>query len=154
MVSLHGVYPCTADDKGRIMMPAPLKEQFQRILKKGFIIKRSIFSKALELYPVSTWSEMIKEISRLNRFSKKNSDFIRMFNYGVQPLVLDNTNRFLITKDLADFAGIKKDVVMASAIDHVEIWDQKAYHKFIKDNSAKFESLTEEVMGKGNGINE
>jgi NusA-like KH domain protein len=52
-------------------------------------------------------SEMINEIKRLNRFSKKNNDFIRMFNYGVQTLVLDGTNRFLITKDLADFAGIR-----------------------------------------------
>ena len=99
---------------------------------------------------MDTWNEMVKDVNKVNRFVKKNVEFIRMLNYGVKNIELDSNNRILIQKDLLDFAGIKKDIVMAAAIDRIEIWDKKAYHKFIKENSPSFETLTEEVMGKMN----
>jgi len=147
MESLFGVYECTADAKGRVMFPVAFKKQLAKQLKAGFVVKRSIFSKSLELYPMSTWNEMVKEVNKLNKFVKKNVEFIRMFNYGVIPVELDTTGRLLIPKDLMNFSGIDKNVVMAAAGDRVEIWDKKAYEKFIKESTSNFEKLAEEVMG-------
>ena len=150
MINLFGAHESTVDAKGRVLLPLPFKKQLAAALDQGFVIKHSIFSKSLELYPMQTWNEMVKDVSKVSRFVKKNVEFIRMLNYGVKNIELDNNNRILIQKDLLDFAGIKKDIVMAAAIDRIEIWDKKAYHKFIKENSSSFESLTEEVMGKIN----
>ena len=36
---------------------------------------------------------------------------------------------------------------MAAAGDRIEIWDTKAYEKFIKDSTQDFEKLAEDVMG-------
>lgn len=147
MAGLFGVYECSADAKGRVMFPVAFKKQLAAALKEGFILKRSIFSKSLELFPMTTWNEIVKEINTKNKFVKKNMEFIRLFNYGVMQLELDTAGRLLISKDLITFSGIKKDVVMAAAGDRIEIWDKKAYEKFIKDSANKFESLAEEVMG-------
>ena len=147
MNSLFGVYECNADAKGRVMLPVAFKKQLTAVLKGGFVMKRSIFSKSLELYPMATWNEMVKEVNKLNKFVKKNVEFIRMFNYGVMPVELDSTGRFLISKDLMISSGIKKNVVMAAAGDRIEIWDKKAYEKFIKDGTADFDKLAEDVMG-------
>lgn len=147
MISLFGVYECSADAKGRIMLPAAFKKQLADVLKKGFVIKRSIFSKSLELYPIGTWEEMVKDVNKLNRFVKKNVEFIRMFNYGVKAVDLDDNLRMLIPKDLVHFAGIKKDVVLAAATDRIELWDKRSYEKFVKDNSSDFDKLAEDVMG-------
>jgi MraZ protein len=150
MDSLFGVYECTADAKGRVMFPVAFKKQLAKELKGGFVMKRSIFSKSLELYPMATWNEMVKEVNKLNKFVKKNVEFIRMFNYGVVPVELDASGRLLISKDLMTFSGISKDVMMAAAGDRIEIWDKKTYDKFIADSTDNFEKLAEEVMG---GIN-
>lgn len=147
MNSLFGVYECTADAKGRVMFPVAFKKQLDKELKGGFVMKRSIFSKSLELYPMATWNEMVKEVNKLNKFVKKNVEFIRMFNYGVVPVELDATGRLLISKDLINFSGIGKEVVMAAAADRIEVWDKKAYEKFISEGTANFEKLAEEVMG-------
>lgn len=147
MESLFGVYECTADAKGRVMLPVAFKKQLAKELKSGFVMKRSIFSRSLELYPMSTWNEMVKEVNKLNKFVKKNVEFIRMFNYGVMPVELDTTGRLLIPRDLMTSSGITKNVVMAAAGDRVEIWDKKAYEKFIKESTSNFEKLAEEVMG-------
>ena len=150
MNSLFGVYECTADAKGRVMFPVAFKKQLAKELKGGFVMKRSIFSKSLELYPIATWNEMVKEVNNLKKFVKKNVEFIRMFNYGVVPVELDATGRLLISKDLMNFSGISKNVVMAAAGDRIEVWDKKAYEKFINEGTANFERLAEEVMGGNN----
>lgn len=147
MNSLFGVYECSADAKGRVMFPVAFKKQLAKELKGGFVMKRSIFSKSLELYPMATWNEMVKEVNKLNKFVKKNVEFIRMFNYGVVPVELDGAGRLLISKDMMIFSGINKNVVMAAAGDRVEIWDKKAYEKFINDGTKHFEKLAEDVMG-------
>jgi MraZ protein len=147
MDSLFGVYECSADAKGRVMLPVAFKKQLTKELKNGFVMKRSIFSKSLELYPMNTWNEAVKEVNKLNKFVKKNVEFIRMFNYGVMPVDLDAAGRMLIPKDMMVFAGMKKDIVMAAAGDRIEVWDKKAYEKFINSGTANFEKLAEDVMG-------
>ncbi len=147
MTNLFGVYECNADAKGRVMLPVAFKKQLTSVLKGGFVMKRSIFSKSLGLYPMATWNEMVKEVNKLNKFVKKNVEFIRMFHYGVVPVELDATGRLLIPKDLMTFSKINKNVVMAAAGDRIEIWDKKAYEKFINDSTGDFEKLAEDVMG-------
>lgn len=147
MDSLFGVYECSADAKGRVMLPVAFKKQLTKELADGFILKRSIFSKSLELYPMSTWNETAKEVGKLNKFSKKNVEFIRLFNFGVVPVELDANGRFLISKDMMTYSKITKSIVMAAAGDRIEIWDKKSYEKFISSGSSDFEKLAEEVMG-------
>ena len=65
-MNLFGVYEGTADAKGRIMLPLAFKKQLEKVLSQGFIIKRSIYSKSLELYPMSTWSNRTKALKTLN----------------------------------------------------------------------------------------
>ncbi|HEY6161554.1 MAG TPA: division/cell wall cluster transcriptional repressor MraZ [Bacteroidia bacterium] len=146
-LNLFGSYECTADAKGRVMLPAAVKTQLKKVMKQGFVIKQSIFSKSLELYPIASWSALSAQVNRLNKFVKKNVEFIRMFNYGVRSVELDDSGRFLIPSDLMDFAAIKKDVVIVAQQDRMEIWDKKAYDKFIKENNARFEELAQDVMG-------
>jgi MraZ protein len=147
MSSLFGVYECNADAKGRVMLPVAFKKQLTKELKGGFVMKRSIFSKSLELYPMATWNEMVKEVNKLNKFVKKNVEFIRMFNYGVVPVELDASGRLLISKDMMTFAAMDKNIVMAAAGDRIEIWDKKGYEQFINEGTSNFEKLAEEVMG-------
>jgi MraZ protein len=78
---------------------------------------------------------------------KKNNDFIRRFTAGVKVVELDTSGRLLIPKDLCQFAGIKKQIVLSSAINIVEIWDKDNYEKAIDDAAMDFASLAEEVMG-------
>jgi MraZ protein len=48
---------------------------------------------------------------------------------------------------MMSFAGMSKNIVMAAAGDRIEVWDKKAYEKFINSGTANFEKLAEDVMG-------
>lgn len=154
MLNLIGVHECKIDAKGRLMLPAALKKQLLPVLDKGFVLKRSVFQKCLELYPMDEWSEVMKGVNKLNRFVKKNNDFIRMFTAGLKSIDLDGTGRLLVPKDLTSYAGLEKDIVVSAAVNIIEIWDKAAYESVVDDSSVDFSQLAEEVMGQQNQIND
>jgi MraZ protein len=147
--TLIGTYECKVDAKGRLMLPTTLKKQLGS-LEGGFVLKRSVFQPCLELFPMSEWDKMMLKINKLNRFVKKNNDFIRRFTAGVKMVEIDATGRLLIPKDLVVFASIEKDIVLNSAINIVEIWDKGSYENAIENATDDFAELAEEVMGNLN----
>ncbi len=147
VINLIGTYECKVDAKGRLMVPAALKKQLLPILEEGFVLKRSVFQPCLELYPMAEWNVLMQKINKLNRFKKKNNDFIRRFTAGVKMIEIDGTGRLLIPKDLVGFAGITKEIVLSSALNIIEIWDKDQYEKVIEDTADDFADLAEEVMG-------
>jgi len=147
MINLIGTYECNVDNKGRIMIPAQLKKQLDGFTKEPFILKRSVFQNCLELFPYSEWKLMMDKVNKLNRFVKKNNDFIRMYTAGVKSIDLDSTGRLLVPKDLIAISKLTKNVVLSSSINIIEIWDKDEYEKSINDPKVDFAKLTEEVMG-------
>jgi len=129
------------------MVPSALKKQLAPMMQEGFVIKRAVFQNCLELYPMEEWNVLMKKMNGLNRFKKKNNDFIRRFTAGVKTVEVDTNGRLLIPKDLVGFAGIEKEIVLSSAINIVEIWDKTKYEQTLEDSSDDFADLAEEVMG-------
>jgi MraZ protein len=148
--TIIGTYECKVDAKGRLLIPAPLKKQLTTSLLDGFVLKRSVFQPCLELYPMKEWNLMMEKINKLNRFVKKNNDFIRRFTAGVKVVEIDALGRLLVPKDLVVFANINKEVVFSSAVNIVEIWDKDLYEKSISGEDLDFADLAEEVMGNIN----
>jgi len=130
------------------MLPVALKKQLSPVMQNGFVLKRAVFQPCLELYPMSEWESLMQKVNKLNRFKKKNNDFIRRFTAGVKVVELDASGRLLIPKDLIAFADISKELVVSSAVNIVEIWDKGNYEKAIDDAALDFADLAEEVMGQ------
>ena len=149
MKTLIGTYECKVDAKGRLMLPTSLKKQLGS-LEEGFVLKRSVFQPCLELFPMSEWNKMMLKINKLNRFKKKNNDFIRRFTAGVKVVEIDANGRLLIPKDLVVFGKIEKEIVVSSVVNIVEIWDKQLYEQAIENATDDFADLAEEVMGDFN----
>ena len=150
MEHLIGTYECKVDTKGRVMMPIALKKQLSKLINEGFVLKRSVFNHCIEMYPVSEWSKLMDKLNGLNRFNKKNNDFIRRFTAGVKSVEMDNSGRFLISKDLIKYASIDKEIVVSSSVNILEIWNKSTYEEVINEATLDFGVLAEEVMGDKN----
>ena len=151
MATAHyiGEFECTIDDKSRMMVPAGLIRQFPKKLRGAFVINRSVFQKCLVLHPMDAWEETVNDLRKLNRFNKKNDDFIRQYVNGGAKVELDKTNRMLIPKHLTEYAKIKSDIVLTASVDKIEIWSAKNYKDMMSSyDPAAFGALAEEVMGK------
>ena len=129
------------------MIPVAIKKQLNPIISKGFVIKRAVFNNCLELYPIDEWNILIEKVNALNRFNKKNNDFIRRFTAGVRVINIDSSGRVLIPKNLISYVNIKKEIVISSTVNILEIWDKNNYEKAIDEATIDFGNLAEEVMG-------
>lgn len=151
MKGFLGSYECKIDDKGRLKLPASLVKQMEDLGTEGFVLKRSVFQPCLELYPMKAWQQVMEKVNGLNRFVKKNADFIRVFTAGVKVVEADASGRLQVSKDLTAFAKLSKEVVLTAAGDLLEIWDKQAYEAALAEGEADFAALAEEVMG-GEGL--
>ena len=132
------------------MMPVAIKKQLAAVMAAGFVLKRVVFSTCLELYPLKEWEQLMEKVNALNRFNKKNNDFIRRFTAGVKTIEMDASGRLLIPKDLVNYARISKEVVVSSTVNILEIWDKSLYESAIDEAALDFGALAEEVMGDKN----
>jgi MraZ protein len=149
MIGFLGEFEATLDPKGRFLLPAGIKKQLQEGENTQFVINRG-FEKCLTLYPMSSWNPIFQKISQLNDFDPKVREFRRYFLNGAIALELDSAGRLLVPKNLAEHAGLEKDIVLVSAVNKMEIWDKTHYQKFFDTYSPEaFSSLAASVMAQG-----
>jgi len=129
------------------MLPAELRKQLADIESDGFILKRAIFQNNLEMHPKTEWDKLMEKLNKLNRFKKKNIEFLTRFLAGVRNVNIDGTGRMQVPKDLVNVLDLKKEVVIASAINILQIWDKNEYEKFLEGSLDNFSDLAEDVMG-------
>jgi MraZ protein len=151
-ISFLGEYEATLDAKGRFLLPAGFKRQLPEGESTRFVINRG-FEKCLSLYPMQSWQPLYDQISSLNDFDPKVREFRRYFLNGAIEVEPDTAGRILIPQNLKDYAGLGKDLVLAAAVNKIEIWDKEKYQKFFESYSPDdFSSLAQTVMVQKVGI--
>lgn len=149
---LIGQYECKADVKGRVNIPTSLMAQLNDVLDKGFVIKRSVFQQCLEFYPKQAYDELMTKIVAKNQFSRNYDTFLRNFLAGSQQLTLEEHGRLQIPKNLIAFASIQKEVVLASAINRIEIWDKAKYEAVLTKGQDIYADLAESIFSDDSNL--
>jgi MraZ protein len=144
MISFFGEYEVAIDAKGRFLLPSVLRKQMAESSSEQFVIKRD-FENCLTLYPISTWNAISAKINRLNDFKPGVREFKRLFVNGATMVDLDSADRMLIPKPLQEYAGIKKDMVLAAQGNKLELWDKDTYYNYLRQNAVNMSRLAEEV---------
>ncbi|MGN6437166.1 MAG: division/cell wall cluster transcriptional repressor MraZ [Agriterribacter sp.] len=152
MIRFLGEYEATLDTKGRFLLPTGIKRQIPEGETGSFFINRG-FESCLTLYPMKNWEPIFEEIGRKSDFDPKVREFRRYYLNGAT-LELDSAGRLLLPKNLMDYAGLEKDILLVSAYDKIEIWDKSKYHQFFDTFSPEaFSKLAQEVMAKDSSAN-
>lgn len=144
---LLGEHECKVDAKGRVRIPSPLLKQLGELESYDFVVNRGM-DKHLNLYPKDTWGILSAKVQKLNKFVRKNMQFIRFFFRGATPVSTDSSDRILLPKSLLEYAGIGKEAVLFAHSDRVEIWAKENYHGFLDEEPDDFAEIAEEVMGQ------
>src|SRR4028119_1025775 len=128
MTGFLGEFESTLDPKGRFLLPVGFKKQLPEAEITRFVINRG-FEKCLSLYTIKSWEPLYDQISTLNDFDPKVREFRRYFLNGATIVEPDAAGRLLIPQNLKDYAGLEKDIVLAAAVNKLEIWDKEKYQK-------------------------
>lgn len=144
MISFLGEYEVAFDAKGRFLLPSGIRKQMAEEPSGQFVIKRD-FESCLSIYPMATWKAISDKINKLNDFKPAVREFKRLFLNGATIVELDSADRMLVPKQLQEYAGIKKDAVIAAQGNKLEVWDKDTFYKYLNQNSVNMSRLAEEV---------
>ncbi len=146
MAGFLGEFEIRLDAKGRLKMPAALIKQLPPEVNGRFVVNRG-FEKCLVLYPYHEWEKVSAKVNKLNRFVKKNREFVRYFFRGATEVVLDSAERLNLPNHLLGYADIKQDLLLAANDNLMELWNKQHYDQLMAIDSDDFAGLAEEVMG-------
>lgn len=121
------------DDKGRVVLPAPLKKAMDENLET-VIIEKDIYNLSLNIYTEEDWNKKIDTImSQLNDgqgydpLSKEDVELMDQIYEDSARLAVAANGRINIPADHLDYAGITKQVVLVGSGDHIRLLDEKTY---------------------------
>ena len=119
-----GEYRHTVDPKGRLIVPS----KFRELLGAEFVVTR-VLDGCLFVYPMESWEAYVEELKKLPLTDRNARLFTRFIIAGATTCELDKQGRILIPTTLREFANLKKDVLLAGMLDHIEIWDEDEWKK-------------------------
>lgn len=131
-----GEYSHSIDAKGRLIVPAKLREQ----LGDSFVITKGLDG-CLFVYPNSEWKNIEARFREVPLTTKDARKFTRFFFAGAAQEEVDSQGRVLIPQTLRQYAGLDKEVLLVGVLDRIEIWDKKRWD----DNSTYSESDMDEI---------
>ncbi|MCL4491953.1 MAG: division/cell wall cluster transcriptional repressor MraZ [Nitrospirae bacterium] len=125
MTSFLGKYYYALDPKGRIIIPAPLRDIiFKKYNNSKLYITNAAFDKCLHIYPLEEWSKLEEKIKSLPRMEEAVNYFLRRVIASVLECEVDKQGRILIPYEHRQDAGINNEVVIVGQLDKIEIWDK------------------------------
>ena len=137
-----GEYQHGLDDKGRLAVPA----KFRADLKLGAVVTRGL-DKCLFIYTKKAWTELAEKLARLPISKANTRAFSRLMLAGAMDVEIDGQGRVLVPDYLREYAGIKKQVVVAGLYNRLELWDTTRWNSY-KKTTEKDSGDIAEAMGE------
>ena len=139
-----GEYEHSVDTKGRLIMPAKLRDE----IGDKFVVTKGLDG-CLFAYSQTEWTAFEEKLKSLPLTSKNARDFTRFFLSGAIECEIDKQGRFLITSNLRDFANLEKDVVIIGVNTRIEIWSKEKWNAYSSDENINVDEIAENMTMLG-----
>jgi MraZ protein len=137
----RGGFPATIDAKGRVKLPARLREQLDSSFGREVYVC-SFFPHELRVYPLPVWQGVEEQLLKKPAMKPAVLKLVERVNYG-QLLEVDDQGRILVPALLREMVDVEGEVVVSGRINHLAITNRARAASFIKDESLSDEELEE-----------
>ena len=124
---MTGEFQHALDNKGRIFIPARLREE----LGQAVFVTLSM-DRCLSVYSKENWDLFTGKVNALPYVRQRKMR--PLFAYAVR-CDLDAQGRILLPQNLRDWAGLVKNVTVVGCNNHAELWDSEAWAAICAEES-------------------
>jgi MraZ protein len=124
----EGSYPLTLDAKGRLTIPAEMRDQLETLCQGKLTVTRH-FGAFLRVYPQPEWERMRKLMA--DTFTPAEEPVRRLIIGSADQVQMDGAGRILISPILRKAAKLDKRVVLVGDLQRLEIWDEEAHARYL-----------------------
>jgi MraZ protein len=135
-LAFRGHFDYSLDAKNRLTVPP----KFRATFSSGIVLAKGL-EPCVALWTPDAFDQWTDSfLSNLNPVSAERRKLTRFFAGSSFDMELDSAGRVTLNGPLLAHAGIEKEVVIVGNLDHLEVWDRKAW---LDDQ----ERLTDEIVG-------
>lgn len=117
---MFGKYTHNVDPKGRLFVPAKLREELGDVFYVMIGLENSLM-----VFPEAKWEQVNESF---NSVPLSDSGALRYIRSNVARCEPDKQGRFVLPPILRKYANLTNDVTFLGQGDHAEIWDADAYN--------------------------
>lgn len=143
----YGEYQHSIDRKGRLILPAKIREAAKTHFVEKFMVTRGLDT-CLFMFGDEEWRLWENKFKASPFTMQESRAFNRIFFSGASELIPDKQGRILLPQYLKDHALIKKDVIIVGVSNRIEIWSEDKWKEFFGTSQKSFEQIAEK-MGNG-----
>ena len=141
---LIGEYEHSLDVKGRLILPAKLRED----MGEKFIVTKGLDG-CLFGFSQTEWANFEEKLKALPLTNKNARDFVRFFLSGAIECEIDKQGRFLIASNLRAYANLEKDAVIIGVGTRIEIWNKEKWKSYNSDENISADEIAENMTMLG-----
>ncbi|HEV8540357.1 MAG TPA: hypothetical protein VGQ60_04270 [Nitrospiraceae bacterium] len=139
-----GSYPCKLDEKGRFIVPSPMRERLETEGNGVVFIKGP--EQSLWVYSTAEWEKVLAGVR-----AKLDEDQSRLFMHTVVSEAgtseVDKAGRILIPGRLRKMVPVEEDleIVLVGLFNHMEIWNPSEWRRYLSRNDEKREQALSKI---------
>ena len=141
---LIGEYEHSLDVKGRLILPAKIRED----MGDKFIVTKGLDG-CLFGFSQNEWTNFEEKLKTLPLTNKNARDFARFFLSGATECEIDKQGRFLITSNLREYATLEKDAIIIGVGTRIEIWNREKWKSYNSDENISADEIAENMTMLG-----
>ena len=141
---LIGEYEHSLDVKGRLILPAKIRED----MGDKFIVTKGLDG-CLFGFSQNEWTNFEEKLKTLPLTNKNARDFVRFFLSGATECEIDKQGRFLITSNLREYATLEKDAIIIGVGTRIEILNREKWKSYNSDENISADEIAENMTMLG-----
>lgn len=142
---LTGTHPRTLDEKKRVALPKRVREQLG---EPATLYVTPGPDQCLWLYTQSGLEELAGKLDETPATDAEARVFRRLYFAQTEAVDLDRAGRILVPDRLAQFAGLRHEVVLIGVRDHLELWDAERWQNYLTNHAPRFDAVAEGAFQK------
>ncbi|MBV7435190.1 division/cell wall cluster transcriptional repressor MraZ [Cardiobacteriaceae bacterium TAE3-ERU3] len=130
-----GTFPISLDSKGRLSIPAKLRDFFAEESDNTLVITADV-EKNLLVYTLDQWEKVVPQLVALPSFNARARSIKRLYMGYANDCNIDASGRVLIPPALREYAGLDKKVMLVGMGNKFELWDKARWDEVNAQDAA------------------
>jgi MraZ protein len=143
----RGRYEHTIDPKGRLSIPSRYRDELATRRITTLVLSEG--DHCVSAFPLDEWEKLEESLRQHSPFSPERRNIVRVMVASAKECPVDRAGRTLVPPELREFAGLKKDVVIAGALESFEIWSRERWIDHRQTLRGGFDDMTRKLSEHG-----
>jgi MraZ protein len=139
MLLLTGEYQHVVDGKSRVLISNKLRSQIDAIKHGSNFYLILGANGILCLYPEKYFEQIVLSVAPETAAPDEAVAFERMSFALASKVELDGQGRLLLNEALRKRAGLKDQITLVGARDHIELWNSQDWEQYLSDNMPQYQ---------------